>query len=85
MAKKKKRDIEKDYSKKQFVEKLPWELFRIKGPVRFFDRTVLINFVGGKCGWTDWSGAEETRLAFVGWKVSSKETTEQLKKCILRS
>ena len=67
---------------KRFAEKLPWELFRMKGPVRFHDRTVLVNYVGGKCGWADWSGAEETRLAFVGWKVDGKETIGKLRNCI---
>ena len=70
---------------KRFAETLPWELFRMKGPVRFHDRTVLVNYVGGKCGWADWSGAEETRLAFVGWKVDDKETIGQLRNCMLRS
>jgi len=70
---------------KRFAENLPWELFRMKGPVRFHDRTVLVNYVGGKCGWVDWSGAEETRLAFVGWKVSGEDTVRQLNKCVLCS
>ena len=67
---------------KRFTEKLPWELFRMKGPVRFHDRTVLVNYAGGKCGWADWSGAEETRLAFVGWKVDDQETIGKLRNCI---
>jgi G3E family GTPase len=67
---------------KRFAEKLPWELFRMKGPVRFHDRTVLVNYVGGKCGWADWSGAQETRLAFVGWEVDDKETIGKLRNCI---
>lgn len=70
---------------KRFAEKLPWELFRMKGPVRFHDRTVLVNYVGGRCGWTDWIGAEETRLAFVGWKVDDKETIGKLRNCIAPS
>ena len=67
---------------KRFAENLPWELFRMKGPVRFHDRTVLVNYAGGTCGWADWGGAEETRLAFVGWNVDAKETIEKLKSCI---
>ena len=70
---------------KQFTEKLPWEVFRMKGPVCFYDRTVLVNYVGGKCEWADWAGTEETRLAFVGWKVSGEETISKLRKCIVRS
>jgi G3E family GTPase len=67
---------------KRFAEKLPWELFRMKGPVRFHDRTVLVNYVGGKFGWADWGGAQETRLAFVGWKVDGQETIGKLRNCI---
>jgi G3E family GTPase len=70
---------------KRFAENLPWELFRMKGPVRFRDRTVLVNYVGGKCGWADWRGAEETRLAFVGWEVDGKKTIGKLKNCISSS
>jgi G3E family GTPase len=70
---------------KRFAKNLPWELFRMKGPVRFHDRTVLVNYVGGKCGWADWSGAKETCLAFVGWKVDDKETIGKLRSCIAPS
>jgi len=70
---------------KRFAEKLPWELFRMKGPVRFHDRTVLVNYAGGRCGWSDWNGAQETRLAFVGWEVSGEETIRQLRKCVIRA
>ena len=71
-----------EYRFKQFVANLPWELFRMKGPVRFQDRTVLVNYAGGKCGWSDWSGGQETRLAFVGWKVDGQETIGNLRNCI---
>ena len=54
----------------------------MKGPVRFHDRTVLVNYVGGKFGWADWGGAQETRLAFVGWKVDGQETIGKLRNCI---
>ena len=67
----------------RFTANLPFELFRMKGPVRFQDRTVLVNYVGGKCGWADWHGTPETRLAFVGWDVDGPETIEKLKKCVL--
>ena len=54
---------------KQFVAELPWELFRLKGPVRLEDGTALINFVGGRSEWEPWEGDPETRLAFIGWDV----------------
>jgi G3E family GTPase len=68
---------------KQFTENLPLELFRIKGPVRFRDRTILVNYAGGKNEWTQWSDVEETCLVFVGWKVDEKATLQNLQKCII--
>ena len=67
---------------KLFTENLPWELFRMKGPVRLRDRTVLVNYVGGKNEWSAWDGDEETCLVFVGWNVSGEETIQKLKNCI---
>lgn len=70
---------------KQFVEELPWELFRMKGFVRFQDRTVFINFVGGKSEWTRWEGDQETRLAFIGWDIKGEEILLKLKGCMRQS
>jgi G3E family GTPase len=67
---------------KLFTENMPWELFRMKGPVRFRDRTVLVNYVGGKNEWSAWDGLEETCLVFVGWKVDQEETIRKLENCI---
>jgi G3E family GTPase len=69
----------------RFIENLPWELFRIKGPVRLRDRTILVNYVGGKNEWMDWSDVEETCLVFVGWKVCGKDILQNLEKCVLPS
>jgi G3E family GTPase len=69
----------------RFTEQLPWELFRMKGPVRFRDRTVFVNHVGGKSEWLDWPATEETRLAFVGWDVRSEDILKKLRSCILQS
>lgn len=69
----------------QFVQELPWELFRMKGSVRFKDRTVFINFVGGKYEWADWEGDQETRLAFIGWNIEGDNILLELQGCILPS
>jgi G3E family GTPase len=69
---------------KSFLERLPWELFRVKGPVRFPDRTMLLNFVGGQSNWEPWEDGQGTRLAFVGWKINSEEMLERLEQCILQ-
>lgn len=68
---------------KQFTESLPWELFRMKGPVRFRDRTILVNYVGGKNEWTVWKDAEETCLVFIGWKIDEETTLQNLEKCVI--
>jgi G3E family GTPase len=66
----------------KFIGQLPWEVFRIKGPVRFADRVVTLNFVGGKSDWSPWYGKPETKLAFIGWNVDGRSTIQKLKKCI---
>ena len=68
---------------KNFIDQLPWELFRIKGTVRFADRLEMLNFVGGKSEWSPWKGEAETRLAFIGWKIDKQETLIDLKRCLV--
>ena len=69
---------------KKFISNLPWEVFRIKGPVRFADHVVMLNFVGGKSEWTPWEGKLETRLAFIGWDINPDETLKKLAFCITK-
>ena len=66
-----------------FIRNLPWELFRIKGTVRFADRLEMLNFVGGKSEWSPWEGEAETRLAFIGWKINADKTIKDLKRCLI--
>jgi G3E family GTPase len=70
---------------KKFIRNLPWELFRIKGTVRFADRSVMLNFVGGKSEWSPWEGGAETRLAFIGWKINKEDTLKDLKRCLVKT
>ncbi len=65
-----------------FMEALPVEVFRMKGPVRFHNRTEIINFVGGKGEWSKWEGGPETRLAFIGWDVTPTDILNRLHRCI---
>lgn len=65
-----------------FVDALPFEVFRMKGPVQFSDRTEIINFVGGKGEWSKWEGSTETRLAFIGWNINPAEILNRLQQCI---
>ncbi len=66
---------------KKFIRNLPWEVFRIKGPVRFADRVVMLNFVGGKGEWIPWVEEPETRLAFIGWDINPEEILKQAAFC----
>jgi G3E family GTPase len=67
----------------RFLEQVDWELFRIKGLVRFPDRTVLLNFAGGRGESVPWDGDQMTSLAFVGWRVVEVEVIKQLKECLM--
>ena len=66
----------------QFISELPWEVFRIKGPVQFADRVDLLNFVGGKSEWLPWEGEVQTQLVFIGWDIDSDEILKKAALCI---
>ncbi|MCF8038682.1 MAG: GTP-binding protein [Desulfohalobiaceae bacterium] len=66
----------------EFLEGLPPEVFRLKGPVRFPEQTRLINFVGGKSEWSAWDGQDITRLAFIGWDVDSHAILTRMARCL---
>ena len=67
---------------KKFISNLPWEVFRIKGPVRFADQVVMLNFVGGKSEWMPWEGESQTQLAFIGWDINPEEILKKAASCI---
>jgi G3E family GTPase len=69
---------------KKFISNLPWEVFRIKGPVRFADRVVMLNFVGGKSEWMSWEGESQTQLAFIGWDINPEEILKDAASCIIK-
>ena len=66
----------------RFLESVPWQVFRIKGPVQFPDRIVLLNFVAGQWSWDTWEGIPETRLVLVGWEIEGEKIMADLEKCI---
>ena len=68
-----------------FLSRVPLELFRIKGPVKFVDRTQMLNFVGGKSQWQKWPDIATTRLAFIGWDVIEEQILEKVNQCIVRT
>jgi len=68
----------------RFMDRLPFEMFRVKGPVRFPDRTVMVNFVGGRGEWSPWPENDDTRLAFIGWNIGGEEIIKKLEDCFVR-
>lgn len=67
----------------QFIAELPWEVFRVKGPVQFSDRLDLLNFVGGKSEWLPWEGESQTQLVFIGWDIDPDEILKKAALCIM--
>ena len=67
---------------KQFTAELPFEMFRMKGPVQFKDRTVMVNFVGGRGDWSPWQDTTKTQLAFIGWNVDPETVLKKIKDCV---
>jgi G3E family GTPase len=67
---------------RELLDGLPFEVFRVKGTVRFPDRTDVINLVGGNGEWTRWQGEPATRLTFVGWDVEGDTILERLEACV---
>lgn len=65
----------------RFLESVPWQVFRIKGPVQFPDRIVLLNFVAGQWSWDTWKGRPETRIVLVGWEIKAEDIVPNLEKC----
>lgn len=70
---------------RMFLNTVPLELFRIKGPVRFDNGTQMLNFVGGKTQWQKWSDTVNTCLAFIGWSVIDELILEKLNQCIIKT
>jgi len=68
----------------EFLSQAPFELFRIKGPVRFEDQTVMVNFVGGRGDLSPWEETTQTQLAFIGWNIDSEVTLKKIRDCIVR-
>ncbi len=68
-----------------FLEKLPLNLFRVKGMVRFKDTSVMLNYVGGKADWLSGQDISPTRLAFIGWDIDTKSFHDELNLCLSRS
>ncbi len=66
-----------------FLESLPLEMFRIKGPVKFIDQSKMLNFVGGKASWQTWRETDHTRLAFIGWEVEKEEMLGKIQSCLV--
>lgn len=66
---------------KRVITGLPPEVFRVKGFVRFPDRTEILNHVGGKSEWRFCNGKKETTLVFIGWDMKGDEILLKLRQC----
>ncbi len=66
-----------------FTRELPWEVFRMKGTVRFPRGTVMVNHAGGRSEWLEWPYERETRLSFVGLRVEGEKILDRLRRCIV--
>jgi len=66
-----------------FLESLPWEAFRLKGAVRFAERTSFLNYVAGRADWLAWDGEPDTNLVLVGWQLDTEDLVGKLKACLL--
>lgn len=66
----------------EFLTNLPWQLFRIKGPVRFQERSALLNYVSGQIDWHEWEQTDKTRLAFIGIDLNINELRANLETCV---
>ena len=76
-----------DLDKKAFssvIENLPPNVFRIKGFVKFQDRTETLNHVGGKSHWTSCKGKSDTRLTIIGWDIDQVDLSSQMKRCLVK-
>ncbi len=67
----------------RFLDTVPLNLFRIKGPVRFAHKTMMLNFAGGKWQWQEWPDEASTHLVFIGWTVVKDDILEKLNVCMI--
>ncbi|MBU0544074.1 MAG: GTP-binding protein [Proteobacteria bacterium] len=65
-----------------FLKNLPWQLFRIKGPVKFQNQVKLLNYVSGQIDWQEWKEPDHTRLALIGWDINTDEIRRKLEECV---
>jgi G3E family GTPase len=72
----------KDDCFRRFMERLPFELYRVKGFALLDDKRFFLNHVRGKTEWTEVNQSGPTKLAFVGWKVDEEEVLNQVKACL---
>jgi G3E family GTPase len=57
-------------------------IVRVKGLVRYPDRTLLLNFSFGETSWEQMPGKEETCLEFIGKGIDKEKLLKELRECI---
>jgi len=66
---------------REFLERVPLNVFRIKGTVSFGSSSFLLNHVSGKSHWNVLSAKTETKLVFVGWDMDAEMVKRDLQAC----
>lgn len=67
---------------KEFIRTRSAEVFRLKGVVRFPDRTSIINHVHGASEWIETASAGKTQLVVIGRVADLNGIAGELKSCI---
>ena len=67
---------------RSLLEGLPAEVFRLKGAVRFQDRSVIVNHVNGKSDWRPYNAEDGTQLVIIGKIGYMDDIIPKLKACL---
>ncbi len=67
---------------KEFLDKIPPHIFRIKGQVRFSGKAFLLNHVGGRSQWIESENKSGSQLVFIGWNMDTEALKADLAACL---
>lgn len=66
-----------------FLAELPWDVFRLKGFVRFPSGVQLLNYTYRRPDFTPSNDPGPTRLVFIGWGLEPEKFFAQLDTCVI--
>lgn len=67
---------------RSFLQELPADVFRIKGPVRFTNHTRFINYTDGEAQITPWKDEALTCLSIIGKNIDQSYFLDCLQRCV---